>query len=195
MMLEVQNGTVHNRNSAICQSRLRTWNARKYETVKPIASVIAQTISAYFDGLQVQRQRVLRGEQLGVIAELKRGHAADPVEFEEAHAHDHQQRNAEEQPGAPAAAERPADRRRRCRAVCMASSSCSVRATRTDAAHPRRLVIRQASRGQELIPALDQVDDFLSSACSSRRHGPCDSRTSRHRVPRRVSPSSRRTDP
>src|SRR5690242_9586533 len=43
MILEVQNGTVHNKNSAICHRMLRTWNARKYDTVKPITSVIAQT--------------------------------------------------------------------------------------------------------------------------------------------------------
>src|SRR5881628_3014364 len=47
MTLEVQNGTVQRRNSAICTRTLRTWKTRKYETVKPITSVIAHTISAY----------------------------------------------------------------------------------------------------------------------------------------------------
>ena len=47
MMFEVQNGTVHSRNSAICHRMLRTWKTRKYDTVKPTTSVIAHTMSAY----------------------------------------------------------------------------------------------------------------------------------------------------
>src|SRR5262245_62288735 len=47
MTLDVQNGTVQSRNRAICQRTLRTWKTRKYETVKPITSVMAHTISAY----------------------------------------------------------------------------------------------------------------------------------------------------
>ena len=46
MMFEVQNGTVHTRNSAICQRMLRTWKTRKYATVKPTTSVIAHTMTA-----------------------------------------------------------------------------------------------------------------------------------------------------
>ena len=46
MMFEVQNGTVHSRNSAICHSRTFTWKTRKYDTVNPITSVIAQTSRA-----------------------------------------------------------------------------------------------------------------------------------------------------
>ena len=39
MMFDVQKGIVHNRNSTICHLSERTWNARKYATVKPIVSV------------------------------------------------------------------------------------------------------------------------------------------------------------
>ncbi len=46
MMFEVLNGTVHSRNSAICQMMLRTWNTRKEANVNPITSVMAQTITA-----------------------------------------------------------------------------------------------------------------------------------------------------
>src|ERR1700751_4612869 len=44
MMLEVQNGIVHTRNSAICMVAERTWKLRKYATKKPITRVASQTI-------------------------------------------------------------------------------------------------------------------------------------------------------
>jgi hypothetical protein len=58
-------------NSAICHVSVRTWKARKYATVKPIASVIAQVMTAY---LKVLRTPVgdRRGQQEFVIVELER---------------------------------------------------------------------------------------------------------------------------
>ncbi|MDT4850260.1 hypothetical protein FQZ97_844060 [compost metagenome] len=41
--LEVQNGTVHRMNSAVCMPDERTWKARKYATAKPSTSVMPQT--------------------------------------------------------------------------------------------------------------------------------------------------------
>ena len=61
MMFEVQNGTVHSRNSAICHRMLRTWKTRKYDDREADHQRDRPDDQRVVDGLEVQRQRDLRG--------------------------------------------------------------------------------------------------------------------------------------
>ena len=96
MMFEVQNGTVQTRKKKIFHSKDRTWNTRKYETAKPMTSVISQTITRIFEHGQIEGNREVRRKHFVVVVENESRDGLKIDVVEEADDNDRDQRDTEE---------------------------------------------------------------------------------------------------